>query len=129
MNKFLSIMFAALLLTVAFLPAAANPPEPAYYSVTQGGSCWLPNGDLKPTNALSVKQAFRWTAPLYLEAVCQGQLPRDAPRPKEAIKVTYDMTGMPCKITYGRMTFRTADYGAVVYPDGATEIACRVPLE
>ena len=78
MNKFLSIMFAAMLLTVAFLPAAASPPEPAYYSVTQNGSCWLPNANLKPTNVLGAKQTFDWVAPLHLEAVCQGQLLRAA---------------------------------------------------
>ncbi|HRX02193.1 MAG: hypothetical protein KDI07_16335 [Anaerolineae bacterium] len=129
MNKFLSIMFAAMLLTVAFLPAAASPPEPAYYSVTQNGSCWLPNANLKPTNVLGAKQTFDWVAPLHLEAVCQGQLPKDAPRPKETVKVTYETTGFVCEITYGRMTYRTAEYGATVHPDGTTEIACLVSLE
>ena len=93
MNKFLSVMFAAILLTVAFLPAAASPPEPANFSVTQGEGCWLPNGNLKPTDAQVVKQVFHWVAPLRLVAICRGQLPKDAPRPKEAIKVTYELTG------------------------------------
>lgn len=129
MNKFLSIVFAALLLTVAFLPAAADPPDPAFYSVAQGGPCWLPNGDLKPTKALDVKQAFRWTAPLHLEAICQGQLPKDTPRPKEAIKLNYQTTGFVCEITYGGTTMQTIDYGGIVYPDGTTGIVCRVSLE
>lgn len=129
MNKFLSILLAALLLTAAFLPAAASPPDPAYYSVTQDGGCWLPNGNLKPTDTQVVKQVFHWVAPLRLVAICRGQLPKDAPRPKETIKVTYELTGFMCEITYGGQTYQTSDYGAVVTPDGGSEIACRVSLE
>ena len=76
MTRFLSVLFAAVVLIVVVLPVSANPPDPAYYSVVQNGSCWLPDGEAKPTHALSVKQAFRWVAPRRLEAFCQGQLPR-----------------------------------------------------
>ena len=129
MNKFLSLLLAAMLLTVAFLPAAANPPEPAYYSVTQKGPCWLPNADAKPTNAQVVSQTIRWVAPLRVVAICRGQLPKDAPRPKETLKLTHEQTGLVCEINVEGTTIRTADYGAVVYPDGATEITCRGSLE
>ena len=129
MTRFLSVLFAALVLTVVVLPASANPPDPAYYSVVQNGSCWLPDGEAKSTHALAVKQAFRWVAPLRLEAFCRGQLPKDAPRPKEVMKLTYEGTGNVCEIQFQHSTFRTANYGATVYPNGVTEIACQVDLD
>ena len=129
MTRFLSVLFAAVVLIVAILPASANSPYPAYYSVVQNGSCWLPDGEAKPTHALGVKQAFRWVAPRRLEAFCQGQLPKGAPRPKEVMKLTYEGTGNACEIQFQHSTFRTANYGATVYPNGVTEIACRVDLD
>ena len=83
MNKFLSVMFAAILLTVAFLPASAAPPEPVDYRITQGGSCWLPDGSTRPVSAESVKQNFHWTTPIRLVALCAGPLPKGAELPKE----------------------------------------------
>lgn len=129
MTRFLSVLFAALVLTVVVLPVAANPPETAFYSVVQNGPCWLPDGEAKSTNALGVKQAFRWVAPLRLEAFCQGQLPKDAPRPKEVMKITYERTGNACEIQFQHSTLRTANYGATVYPNGVTEITCLVDLD
>ncbi len=129
MTRFLSVPFAALVLIVGVLPASADPPNPAYYSVVQNGTCWLPDGEAKSTHALSVKQAFRWVAPLQLEAFCRGQLPKDAPRPKEAMKISYEDAGNVCEIQFQHSTFRTANYGATVYPNGVTEIACRVDLD
>ena len=130
MTRFLSVLFAALvLIVVVFLPAAANPPDSAYYSVVQNGPCWLPDGEANSTHALGVKQAFRWVAPLQLEAFCRGQLPKGAPRPKEVMKLTYEGTGNACEIQFQHSTFRTANYGATVYPNGVTEITCRVDLD
>ena len=129
MTRFLSVLFAALMLTVVVMPASANSPDPAYYSVVQNGSCWLPDGEAKPTHALGVEQAFRWVAPQRLEAFCQGQLPKDAPRPKEVMKLTYEGTGNACEIQFQHSTLRTANYGATVYPNGVTEITCRVDLD
>ena len=80
-------------------------------------------------DALGVKQAFRWVAPLQLEAFCRGQLPKGAPRPKEVMKLTYEGTGNACEIQFQHSTFRTANYGATVYPNGVTEITCRVDLD
>ncbi len=129
MNKFLSLLLAAMLLTVAFLPAAANPPEPASYAVIAKGPCWLPNGETKPTKSPVTSQTFHWVAPLQLVATCRGQLPKDTPWPKETIKLTFQETGLACEIVYGSTIVWTTDYGAVVYPDGATEITCRGSLE
>lgn len=129
MNKFLSVLLAAMLLTVAFLPAAASPPEPDYYSVSQSGPCWLPNGEARPTSALMLKKNFTWEAPLQFVGTCWGQLPKDAPRPKETIKLTYAETGRLCEVKYQGSTFRTIDYGATVHPNGAAEITCRVDLD
>ena len=128
-NKSLSLVLAMLLLTVLFLPASAGRPVPAYYAVEQSGECWLPDGNARPTNALGVKQNFQWVRPLRLEATCWGHLPKEAPRPKEALKFTFENTGYLCRVVFERMTMATSDYGATVYPNGSTQITCHVDLE
>jgi len=128
MNKHLSLLLAVVLLALAFVPVSANPPEPDFYSVTQDGACWLPDGAMKPTNALSVKQEVRWMAPIQLVATCWGQLPKEASWPKEILKLTYEQTQRPCRVEIGRHSYMTANYGATVHPDGVTEITCWVDM-
>lgn len=129
MKKLFSVALAALLLAIAIVPASAMPPDPAYYSVIDGGLCWLPNGEALPTRVAAAKQALEWPAPLHLTAACLGQLPKGAARPKEAITLTYVDTGYVCEVQVGRQAYITVDYDAIVYPDGATEITCRVDLQ
>lgn len=45
--------------------------------------------------------------------ICRGQLPKDAPRPKETLKLTYEQTEIVCEINFEGTTIRTVDYGAV----------------
>lgn len=129
MKTLLPVGLAVLVLMIAVLPVSADPPDPFYYAVVQNGPCWLPNGETMPTKAVEAKQSFRWVAPLRLQAFCYGQLPKDAPRPKEALKVSYEQTGAICEIKYQGATLRTVEYGAVVYPDGSAEITCFVDLD
>lgn len=129
MNKFLSVMFAVILLTVAFLPASAAPPEPVDYRITQGSSCWLPDGSTRPISIESVKQNFHWTTPIRLVALCAGSLPKGAELPKETLVLDYGSTGRLCRITLGRGTYATEDYTATVSPNGSTVITCRVDMD
>lgn len=129
MKKHLSLLLAVVLAALAFAPASANPPEPDFYSVTQDGACWLPDGNAKPTNALDVKSAVEWGGPMLITGTCRGQLPKDAPRPKEPIKLTFGQTQRPCRIEVGNYRYMTSYYGATVYPNGVTEITCWVDMD
>lgn len=129
MNKFLSVLLAAMLLTVAFLPAAAAPPEPVDYRITQGTSCWLPDGSTKPVSIESMKQNFHWTTPIRLVAFCTGPLPKGAELPKETLVLNYGSTGRLCRVTLGRHTYVTEDYTATVSTNGSTAIACYVDMD
>lgn len=133
MNKFLSVLLAAMLLTVAFLPAAAEPapapPEPVDYRITQGGSCWLPDGSTRSVLLESVKQNFHWTTPIRLVAFCTGSLPKGAEMPKETLVLNYGSTGRLCRVTLGRHTYVTEDYTATVSSNGSTAIACYVDMD
>lgn len=131
MNKFLSVVLAAMLLTIAFLPASAapDPPEPADYRITQGSSCWLPDGSAWPFSIESVKQNFHWTTPIRLVAFCTGPLPKDAEIPKETLVLDYGSTGRLCRVTLGRRTYLTADYTATVSANGSTAIGCYVDMD
>lgn len=128
-NRFVPLVLAMLLLTVLFLPAEAGRPVPTYYAVDESGECWLPDGNARPTNALGIKQNFQWVRPLRLEATCWGHLPKGAPRPKETLKLTFENTGYVCQVVFELSTMATSDYSATVYPNGTTQIACRVDLE
>ena len=88
MNKFLSIMFAAMLLTVAFLPAAASPPgtrlllgdSKRFVLVTQRQS---------QADQRAGCQSRRLTGSLHciLRLSAKASFPRMHP-PKETVKVT-----------------------------------------
>lgn len=129
MNKFLSVLLAAMLLTLAFLPVAAEPPEPDYYSISQSGSCWLPDGSTRPTWIGSVKQNFHWITPIRLVAFCTGPLPKGAEFPKETLVLNYGSTGRLCRVTLGRHTYVTEGYTATVSTNGSTAIACYVDMD
>lgn len=129
MTKHLSFLLAVVLLTLAFLPASADVPEPDFYAVVQDGYCWLPDGEARPTNALNVKPVVEWGTPMLITATCLGQLPKHAPWPKETLKLTYEQTQRPCRVEIGRHRYMTANYGATVYPNGVTEMTCWVDMD
>ncbi len=129
MNKFLSVVLAAMLLAVAFLPASAAPPEPVDYRITRAGSCWLPDGSTRPLLVESVKQNFHWATPIRLVAFCAGYAPKGAELPKETLVLDYGSTGRLCRITLGRGTYVTEDYTATVSPNGSTAITCIVDID
>lgn len=129
MRKHLSVVLAIVLLALAFLPASADPPEPAYYSVALYGACWLPNGAAVSTNVLKAQPELEPGLPNRITASCRGYLPDHAPRPKEALKLSFEQTQIPCRVEIGRQVFVTTNYGATVYPNGVSEITCRVNLD
>lgn len=129
MSKLLSVFLAAALLVAAFASAAAAPPAPDDYRITQAGSCWLPDGNSRPSMVSNPKQSFAWETPLRLVAVCAGHLPRGAALPKETINLDYGVTGRPCRIISKSGTVVSTDYTATVAPNGVSTITCRVDME
>jgi hypothetical protein len=129
MNKFLPVLLATVLLVVAFLPAAASPPEPVDYRVVQGSSCWLPDASTTPVMVGGVKQNFYWVTPLRLVAFCRGRLPLGAELPKAPLELNYGSTDRLCRIVMGQIQYATSDYTATVMPDGNVAITCRVDAE
>jgi hypothetical protein len=128
MNKFLSVLLAVVLLAVAFLPAAAAPPEPVDYRIMQNGSCWLPDGAARPQFVDGMRQNFHWVTPVRLVAFCRGQLPKGAELPKTLLELNYGSTGRLCRVVRGQ-EYATSDYTATVSPNGSTQITCRMDLE
>ncbi len=122
------LLLLVALLAIATAVVSAQRPIPNHYSIVVNGPCWLPDGRAAPEPVLLPYATYYWTKPRTLVVSCNGWLPRDAPRPKVPIKLTFDMTGYVCEATFEGMTYLTAAYGAVVYPSGRSEIACRFDL-
>lgn len=122
------LLLLVALLVIATAAVSAQRPIPDRYSIVVKGPCWLPDGEAVPEPVLLPYSDYSWTKPKTLVVSCNGWLPRDAPRPKMPIKLTYDMTGYLCETTLNNMTYLTATYGAVVYPTGRSEITCRFDL-
>jgi hypothetical protein len=122
-------LLVAVLMTAAFLPAAASPPEPVDYRIVQNGSCWLPDGSTLPHMVVTMKQDFYWETPLRLVAFCRGNLPKDAEWPRQRLILDYSSTGRLCRVVMGQVTYVTTDYAAAVSPNGITAITCRITMD
>lgn len=127
MNKLAAIVLLVALLLLPALPAAADMPIPNYFFVEVGGACWMPDGAGRPVLINGATTAFRHEKPNILVITCSGKLPAGATVPQVATKFDYNNTGLQCigKLMRTRVT---TSYGAVVYPDGYSGMACRFDL-
>ncbi len=128
MNKLAAIVLLVALLLLPTLPVAADMPIPNYFFVEVGGACWLPDGNGMPARVDGVNTEFSYEKPNILVISCNGKLPAGATIPRVITKYEFRNTGKFCIGKLKSSTRITSLYGAVVYPDGWSEITCRFDL-
>ena len=128
MKKLSVLIVLVMLLLLPALPVAADPPIPNYYFVDAGGSCWLPDGKAMPSRANGTSTSYWFEKHNIVVITCAGKLPAGASLPTMPVKYDYSSTGLFCAGKLKEGVGNTTSYGAVVYPDGYSQITCRFDL-